>query len=89
MPGSIVAMTKEELRLWRLRFGAEQKRYKRGADQEIKDRKGCKAIDFTTRSEENTQERHSRAGGVYIENIFDADKQRKAIRRMLDSQILT
>ena len=61
----------------------------RGADQEMKDRKGCKAIDFTTLSEENTEERHSRAGGVYIEDTFDADKQRKAIRRMLDSQNLT
>lgn len=30
-----------------------------------------------------------RAGGVYIEDTFDADKQRKAIRRMLDSQNLT
>lgn len=35
----------------------------RGADQEMKDRKGCKAIDCITRSEENTGERHSRAGG--------------------------
>ena len=62
----------------------------RGADQEMKDRKGCKAIiDFTTRSEESTEERHSHAGGVYIEETFDADKQRKAIRRMLDSQNLT
>ena len=61
----------------------------RGSDQEMKDRKGCKAIDFTTRSEENREEIHSRAGRVYIEDTFDADKQRKAIRRMLDSQNLT
>ena len=35
-----------------------------GADQKMKDRKGCKAIDFTTQSEENTEGRHSRADGV-------------------------
>ena len=46
----------------------------RGADQEMKDRKGCKAIELTTRSKENTEESHSRAGEVYIENTFDADK---------------
>ena len=46
----------------------------RGAGQEMKDRKGCKAIDFTTRSEENTEERRSRADGVYIEDTSDAEK---------------
>ena len=61
----------------------------RGADEEMKDRKGCKAIDFITRSEENMKERHIYIYRVYIKNIFYADKQRKAIRRLIDSQNLT
>ena len=37
----------------------------RGADQEMKDsKKAARPIDFTARSEENREERHSRAGGV-------------------------
>ena len=60
-----------------------------GAGQELKDRKGCKTIDFTTRSEEHMEKRHSHVGGVYIEGTFYVDKQRKAIRGMLDSQHLT
>lgn len=55
----------------------------RSAYQEMENRKGCKAIQSTTRVEENTEER---AGGVYIEDIFNPDKQRNAIRRMLDNK---
>ena len=61
----------------------------RGAEQEMKDRKDCKAIGFAIWSESNTEERHSRVGGVHIEDAIDANKHRKATRRMLDSQNLT
>ena len=92
LPGSIIATTNEELRLWRLRFGQSRERYDSPSErrrQGNKRSKGCKAIEFTTQSEENEEGRHNRASGVYIEDTFNADKQRRAIRRMLDSQNLT
>ncbi len=58
----------------------------RGADREMKDRKGRKAIDLARQIQENAEERHRRAGGVYKEDTFDADMQRKAVARMLGSQ---
>ena len=61
----------------------------RGADQEMKDREGYEAIEFTARSEQDTEERHCRAGGIYREDTFNAYKQRKAIQRMLGRQNLT
>ena len=61
----------------------------KSADQKMKDQRGCKTIDFTTRSEEHTEKDVVALVGSNIEDTFDADRQRKAIRRTLDSQNLT
>ena len=53
----------------------------------MKDREGRKAIDFTSQSDKNAEERYIRAGGVYKEDTFDADKKRKSIARMLGGTV--
>lgn len=53
-----------------------------GADKDMKDREGRRAIDFTTQSEENKEERYVRSGGeyqFYNEDSYDADGQWSAI----------
>ncbi|KAL8735366.1 MAG: hypothetical protein Q9166_000911 [cf. Caloplaca sp. 2 TL-2023] len=57
-----------------------------GADRNKNDRNGLKALDFATQSQRDAEERHTRAGGVYKEDAVEADKQRKAIARMLDDK---
>ena len=77
-----------EAALWG-RFENTQILLARGADKEAKDREGRKAIDFTSQSDVNAEERHIRAGGVYKEDTFVADKERKTIARVLRGTVIS
>ena len=58
----------------------------RGADKEVRDMKGRKAIDFVLKNDVDAEERHLRTGGTYKEDTFDADKQRESISWLLGGQ---
>lgn len=57
-----------------------------GADKTLRDCHGRTASDLASSSDENSDEREARAGRVYREIAYNADRQRKAIVRLLQDQ---
>lgn len=57
-----------------------------GADTTIKDREGHTAVHFATPHATNSKERSIRGGGFYIEDTYQANKQRKEIVKMLEDK---
>jgi hypothetical protein len=52
----------------------------------LKDRASYTALDFAAPQTRNAEERSTRARGVYKEDVYNDDKQRREITRMLGSQ---
>lgn len=61
-----------------------------GANKDVKDSRGLRAIDLATPSDRNEQERYERSGGehqVYKEITYTANKARRIIVMMLNDEV--